>query len=121
MKVKRCANEPVRRTPEPSSTYRPNFKIKPPLRKWSIIATLEKGQGERPSNSKRPSYKQEQKPFPVLPPYLYAVKKATALLEKWVKDLVVHFLYVEQLLPADQKDANTVPFVTRRGMIWSNV
>lgn len=89
------------------------------------MVAIEKSQEARPSRSKKPflrqENRQEKKVSPVLPPFLCGIKKATALLEQWVKDAGILLPHVDRLpFQVDQRDAKYCPFHRRKGTIWSN-
>lgn len=63
-----------------------------------MITTLEKGKEAKPSNLKKPVYgRKEPRQFLVLPTFPCAVKKATILLEEWVKEQVIHLIEVNYI------------------------
>lgn len=74
--------------------------------------------------SKKPSfrqkhnsqYRQNKKAFPVLSPFPCGIKKATALLEQWVKDSVIFLSHVDRLpSQEDQRDAKFCLYHLRKG------
>lgn len=61
------------------------------------------------------------KTYLVLPPFLCGIKKATALLEQWVKVSVVYLPCMDQFpSQADQNDAKYCPLHLRRDILWSS-
>lgn len=82
-----------------------------------MTATLGKGNGTKASSLKKPAYSRRlTRKYLVLPPLLYGVKKAAALLEQWVKYRAASFLEVEYLFSdADQKDTRHCPYHRKKG------
>lgn len=77
-------------------------------------------QVEKPACKQK--YKQERKTFLILPPFPCGVKKATALLEQWVKDLVVHSPFFKQLLSQVDKGRHYILSpIAIRGILWKTV
>lgn len=86
------------RTSASSSSVQLSPMIRLASRKRTMITTLEKGKEAKPSNLKKPVYgRKEPRQFPVLPTFPCAVKKATILLEEWVKEQVIHLIEVNYI------------------------
>lgn len=92
MEVAKRKNESVIQT-KPSCVSRSIPAIRQFLKKRSIATTVEEESGgnafevEKPSS--RQEYRQQKKGYPILPPFAYGIKKATARLEQCVKDSVI--------------------------------
>lgn len=115
MEVPRNINKSMAQTSKPSFASHLNLIIRTP-RKRPIVIAFEKDQGTSSLSSKGLSYKHERKTFPVLPRCPFVMKKATTLLEQWVKDSVVILSYVDHLSDqAYQRNAKCCPFHHQKG------
>lgn len=55
-----------------------------------MVTALKKDQASKLSDSKKSAYyRREPKQFPLMPPFPCGLKKAIALLDRWVKDQVI--------------------------------
>lgn len=79
----------------------------------------------RPLRPENPSFRknndksdniQDKKPYLVLTPFPYGIKKATNFLEKWIKDEDVTLSHVDRL-PTEEnlRDPNYCPYHRRKG------
>lgn len=72
------------------------------IRKRPVVAAVERVRGRDVLAEKaclvarfKPEQRQECNAFPILPPGSSSLKKATVLLEQWVKDVVVQLAFLE--------------------------
>lgn len=96
MKATRCTNESVQDFKvQYSCRAQPSFHSLTNNKKRLRVMTLDKDKKAKPSSSKRSSFKKsESKEYPVLPPFAYEAKKATAFLERWVKGQDIHLPFI---------------------------
>lgn len=82
-----------------------------------MVAILDKGEGARPSSSKRQTYGRKlPRYFPVLPPFSCGMKKVIACLELCVKDQVIclpKLNYIPSL--GDHKTARVLLLSSKEG------
>lgn len=122
MGATKLTNKYVRRIPRSSSTVWSIPIVQSTPKKRSIVAILEKDKGTKASTSKKPAYDMRKtRQYPVLPPFLCAVKKAAALLEQWVKYQVINLPKVEYPPSlAYQKGVRYCPYHRRMVLRSSN-